>query len=149
MAFSGGGPSNPEINITPLIDVLLVLIIIFIVIDVTQSPKRQGLDAEIPEQQQNSKTAPTPERTIVLQVMADGKEKPPIVRINTEEVNWDQLNARLLGIYKTRAEKVAFVQADKEIDFDWIAQVIDIAHESGIARIGLITSEPSQVARLH
>lgn len=92
MPFSGGGPSNPEINITPLIDVLLVLIIIFIVIDVTQSPKRQGLDAEIPEQQENSKAAP--ERTIVLQVVAGGRDQPPIVRINTEEVNWVALKAR-------------------------------------------------------
>lgn len=149
MAFSGGGPSNPEINITPLIDVLLVLIIIFIVIDVTQSPKRQGLDAEIPEQQQNSKAAPMPERTIVLQILADGNDQPPVMQINTEEVSWDALKARLLGIYKTRAEKVAFVQGDKEIDFDWIAQVIDVAHEAGVGRIGLITTEPSQVARLH
>src|SRR5215471_3150177 len=102
MAFSGGCPSNPEITITPLIDVLLVLIIIFIVIDVAQRPKPQGLDAEIPEQQQ-------PVRTIVLQVLAGGKDQSPVVQINTEEVSWDALKARLLGIYKTRAEKVAFV----------------------------------------
>lgn len=148
MAFSGGGPSNPEINITPLIDVLLVLIIIFIVIDVTQSPKREGLDAEIPQQQQDNKSVPAPQRTIVVQLSANGKADQPIIRINREEVRWDELKDRLRGIYKMRAEKVGFVQGDKEIDFDWVAQVIDIAHDAGVGRIGLITSEPSQVARL-
>ena len=149
MAFSGGDPSKPEINITPLIDVLLVLIIIFIVIDVTQSPKRQGVEAEIPQQQQNNKSAPAPQRTIVVQLIANGKADQPIVRINSEEIRWDELKDRLRGIYKMRAEKVGFVQGDKEIDFDWVAQVIDIAHDAGVGRIGLITSEPSQVARLH
>jgi biopolymer transport protein TolR len=148
MAFSmaGGGPSNPEINITPLIDILLVLIIIFIVID-TSTPKRKGLEAELPEQQSRTSAPPQPVRTIVVQVLGQA-EGNPTVKINAEEVSWGTLQDRLSGIFKTRAEKVAFVQAAKEIDFDYVAQVIDMAHEAGVQRIGLITSEPRQEARL-
>jgi biopolymer transport protein ExbD len=148
MAFSmaGGGPSNPEINITPLIDILLVLIIIFIVID-TWTPKHKGLEAEVPEQQSQKSDTPQTVRTIVVQVFgkADGG---PAVKINEEEVSWDALEGRLRAIYNTRAEKVAFVQAAKEIDFDYVAQVIDMAHEAGVQRIGLITSGPRQEAQL-
>ncbi|HKN33984.1 MAG TPA: biopolymer transporter ExbD [Terriglobales bacterium] len=148
MAFSmaGGSPSNPEINITPLIDILLVLIIIFIVID-TWTPKRKGLEAEIPEQQSQTSPVRQPVRTIVVQVLGQA-DRVPAVKINEEEVSWDTLEGRLRAIYNTRAEKVAFVQAAKEIDFDYVAQVIDMAHEAGVQRIGLITAGPRQEARL-
>jgi len=148
MAFSmaGGSPSNPEINITPLIDILLVLIIIFIVID-TWTPKRKGLEAEIPEQQSQTSPMRQPVRTIVVQVLGQA-DRVPAVKINEEEVSWDTLEGRLRAIYNTRAEKVAFVQAAKEIDFDYVAQVIDMAHEAGVQRIGLITAGPRQEARL-
>ena len=88
-----------------------------------------------------------PVRTIVVQVLGQA-DRVPAVKINEEEVSWDTLEGRLRAIYNTRAEKVAFVQAAKEIDFDYVAQVIDMAHEAGVQRIGLITAGPRQEARL-
>jgi biopolymer transport protein ExbD len=139
MAFStaGGGPSNPQINVTPLIDVLLVLIIIFMVV-VTQQ-KEKGLEAQIPEQQQQGQNqSPPPDRTIVIQVVGDAQTEPPALKINQESVRWEDLKGRLHDIFKTRAEKVAFVSGDDEIAFQYVADVIDEAREAGVDRVGLL-----------
>ena len=144
MSMAGGGPSAPEMNVTPLIDVLLVLIIIFMVI-VTQS-KTKGLEAQVP-QPPDSKTnqAPPPERTIVIQVEeGSGKDAPPIVKINSEEVKWEELKPRLFDIFKQRAEKVAFVQGDDGVEFQFVADVIDQAREAGVDRVGLMSKELAQ-----
>jgi biopolymer transport protein TolR len=142
MAFSmpGGGPSNPEINVTPLIDVLLVLIIVFMII-VTQQRKK-GLDAQIPQPVQEQQNQPLPPiRTIVIQVVEGVKDQPPALRINQESVSWENLKGRLQGIFKMRAERVAFVQGDDKIDFQYVADVIDIARNAGVERVGLLGKE--------
>jgi biopolymer transport protein TolR len=141
MSMAGGGPSAPETNVTPLIDVLLVLIIIFMVI-VTQS-KTKGLEAQIP-QQPDSKVIqpPTPIRTIVIQVEeVEGKDAPPIIKINSEQVKWEELKPRLFDIFKQRAEKVAFVEGDDGVEFQFVADVIDRAQEAGVDRVGLLSKE--------
>jgi biopolymer transport protein ExbD len=141
MAFStaGGGPSQPELNVTPLIDVLLVLIIIFMVV-VSLYPDK-GLKAQIPDQQAE-RTSVTPERTIVIQVVDDAPNQPPALKINQDSVTWNNLDQRLRDIFKTRAERVAFVRGDDDIDFEYVAQVIDIARNAGVDRVGLLTAKP-------
>jgi biopolymer transport protein ExbD len=144
MAFSmaGGGPSGPQMNVTPLIDVLLVLIIIFMVV-VTQE-KRTGLKAEIPQPPKGDSQKAQIDRTIVIQVI-EGSGKIPELRINEQPASWETLQDQLHDIFKTRAEQVAFVRADDEVDFDWIAQVIDTARRAGVKRVGLLDKEYASV----
>ncbi|MGA7380522.1 MAG: biopolymer transporter ExbD [Terriglobales bacterium] len=136
---AGGGPSNPQINVTPLIDVLLVLIIVFMV--VVSMSKEKGLDAQIPQPAQNDLPVP-PDRTIVIQVAWSKADQPPVLKINQETVKCEDLQARLHDIFKLRAERVAFVRGDDDIDFQYVADVIDLAHGAGVERIGLITQRP-------
>jgi len=138
MAFStaGGRPFQAEINITPMIDVLLVLIIVFMVV-VSMSAEK-GLDAQIP-QPPTEKSAPSPVRTIVIQIAWAGDKQAPLLKINDEDVQWDKLHDRLFDIFKQRAERVAFVKGDDDVDFQYVADAIAIAHNSGVEKIGLLT----------
>jgi biopolymer transport protein TolR len=138
MAFSmaGGGPLNAEINITPMIDVLLVLIIVFMV--VVSMSQEKGLQAEIP-QPATDQSQPTPERTVVIQIAWTGDTQPPALKINDERVNWADLHDRLFAICKQRAERIAFVKGDDDVDFQYVAEAISIARNSGVDRIGLLT----------
>ena len=138
MAFSGGGPNNPQINVTPLIDVLLVLIIVFMV--VVSMSKQKGLEAQIPQPAQGPQQ-PEVQRTIVIQVAWDGKTQAPTLKIIQDNVSWDDLHARLQRIFAERAERVAFVKGDNDVDFEYIADVIDIARASGVEKVGLLTKQ--------
>jgi biopolymer transport protein TolR len=135
MAVGGSKGAMSEPNIVPLIDVLLVLIIIFMVITPT-TPK--GLDALVP-QPAPPNVKENPEllaKTIVVQVTAGGK-----VLINQDSTTWDDLGRRLEDIFKTRAEKVAFVKGDDAVEFAEVARAIDIMRGSGIDKVGLITAK--------
>jgi biopolymer transport protein TolR len=138
MAFSNtsGGPLRAEINITPMIDILLVLIIVFMV--VVSMSQEKGLKVQIP-QPANEKSPPQPERTIVIQIAWSGDNKTPIIKINEEEVSWDKLHDRLSPIFTGRVERVAFVNGVDDVDFEFVADAIDIARTSGVERIGLLT----------
>jgi biopolymer transport protein TolR len=138
MAFSntGGGPLRAEINITPMIDILLVLIIVFMV--VVSMSQQKGLQAQIP-QPANEKSPPQPERTIVIQIAWNADNKTPTLKINDEDVPWDKLHDRLSTIFTGRVERVAFVKGDDDVDFEFVADAIDIARTSGVERIGLLT----------
>ena len=141
MAFSmaGGGPSGPQINVTPLIDVLLTLIIMFML--VVSMDQKHGEEAQIPQPPKDAKTQTIVERTVVIQVIWTGNEKQPTININHEDVRWEDLENRLTQIYLTRAEKVAFVRGDADVDFQYVAEVIDLAHHAGVHRVGLMTKD--------
>ena len=138
MAFSnaGGRPFQAEINITPMIDVLLVLIIVFMV--VVSMSQQKGLEAQIPQPAEKAAT-PQPVRTIIIQVAWSGDKQVPALRINEENVSWDHLHDRLFDIFKERAERVAFVKGDDDVDFQYVADAISIARNSGVDRIGLLS----------
>jgi biopolymer transport protein TolR len=139
MAFStqGGGALRSEINITPMIDVLLVLIVVFMVVVAMSHEK--GLWAEIP--QPGSKDSPTKnvDTNIVIQIAWAGDKQAPALKINQENVRWEDLHDRLFDIYKQRADHVAFLKGDDEIDFQYVADAISIARSSGVDKIGLLT----------
>jgi biopolymer transport protein TolR len=115
--------------------VLLVLLIIFMVIT-PLTPK--GLDALVPQPPKNPQQQQTnpDDRTIVVQILRNRD-----VKINQENVPMDKLQGRLEDIFKTRAEKVAFVKGDEDLTFADVAQVIDKVHAAGVDKVGLITAK--------
>jgi len=138
MAFStgGGGGAMGEINVTPMIDILLVLLIIFMVIVPTVP---HGLDALVPQPPKDQKQQQQPnDRTIVVQVIYRPGASP-LYKINETEVAKTDLLARLTDIYSNRAERVMFVKGDDNLDFRYIADVIDIERSANVDHIGLMT----------
>jgi biopolymer transport protein TolR len=139
MAFSmaGGGASRPQINVTPLIDVLLTLIVMFMLV-VAMDPE-YGEKVQIPQPAKDAASLREVEGTVVIQVVWTSKDSLPSVKINHEEVPWENLETRLAEIYLKRAEKVAFVRGDADVDFVYVADVIALAHAAGVDRIGLMS----------
>jgi len=128
------GGAMAEMNVVPLIDILLVLLIIFMVIT-PLTPK--GMDTLVPQtnpnQQQNQDLE---NKTVVVQVLKDNK-----VKINNEDSSWSGLGPRIEQIFKDRAEKIAFVKGDNDVLFADVAHAIDIMRTSGIDKVGLITAK--------
>jgi len=136
MTTGGGGGYSSNINVTPMIDVLLVLLIIFMVI-VPVTPK--GLDALVPQPPKDQKQQQQPnDRTIVVQVLYR-PGAAPTYKINETDVQKSELLAKLTDIYANRAERVMFVKGDDDIDFRYVAEVIDIGRAANVDHIGLMT----------
>jgi len=137
MMVGARSTQSSEINVTPLIDVLLVLLIIFMVI---LPDHKWGEKTLVPQPNPTSmeKNPPTP---IIIQLKDVGESKRPLLKINQEEVSWDDLESRLTAAFKVQVDRVAFVKGDPEVDFEYVAQAVDITHHAGADRIGLLGKE--------
>ncbi|HTM13879.1 MAG TPA: biopolymer transporter ExbD [Bryobacteraceae bacterium] len=130
MAISVGGNSRQkaEMNVTPMIDILLVLIIIFLLVTPQLS---HGLKTSAPESSDERASAPRDD--IVVTVFGNRT-----VRLNQESLTLEDLDARLRTVFKNAPNHVIFVRADKDLDFQPIAEVIDIAKGAGLERVALM-----------
>ena len=134
MGMSVGGKRGivSDMNVVPLIDILLVLLVIFMIIPVYS----KGLDASIPQPSAQPVEEIQKDYVVVVQVRADGT-----LRINQESVAWDALSSRLEEVFKQRASRIAFIRGDGPVEFGVVAKVIDVMHTSGIASVGLLTPD--------
>jgi biopolymer transport protein ExbD len=134
MAFASLGGKRgiwSDVNVVPVIDILLVLLVIFMII-----PHRQmGLQADLPQQPAGPDAGPLPE-AIVVQLSADGS-----LRINQSVIEREALPGRLHQAFALRARPVAFLQGDRSLEFHAVAQVLDLMHSAGASSVGLLTSE--------
>ena len=131
ISLGSGGPQKAQINVTPMIDVLLVLIIIFMVIAPTKS---RGLDTLVPQNATNDATPPVPTHDIVITVRGSDQ-----VSLNQEDMDIGQLQQRLMKLFASAPKDVVFVRGEKDLAFGEVAQVIDIARGAGVRRVGLMT----------
>lgn len=136
MTVSGcGGSMQSEMNVTPMIDVLLVLLIVFMLI-VPSVPR--GESALAPKPAAQGRAAPAD--TVVLEVLK-GLRGEPVFQINKELVARRDLQSRLAAIFAKRADRVLLVKGDDRLSFTEVAEAIDIGHAAGTDRVGIITPD--------
>jgi biopolymer transport protein ExbD len=126
-----------EINVTPMIDVLLVLLIIFMVI-VPLAPRGESASVPQPPRQGGPR-----ESAVVLEVLK-GSRNGAAFRINQQDVALQDLHSRLTEIFANRPQRVLFIKADDQLSFSEVAEAMDISHAAGIDRVGLMTSKVAQ-----
>ena len=136
MAMQAG--NTAEMNVTPMIDILLVLIIIFMMIQ----QHYRGEEALIPQPPTKQTVQPHEnDRTVVLELHATSGSESALA-LNRQPIAWNQLRERLFDIYKQRAERVLFIKADGALDFAPVAEAIDVAHTAyPDIKVGLITAK--------
>ena len=121
-----------DMNVVPLIDILLVMLVIFMILPHTQT----GLDAKLPQPAPEIEKDPGP--VIVVQVLGDGS-----LKMNEEPVSWDRLSARLEEVYKQRAQRIAFIRGDAPVEFRAVARVVDVMRQLDLS-VGLLTPKLEQ-----
>jgi biopolymer transport protein TolR len=132
IGFTGGKRGVvSDVNVVPLIDILLVLLVIFMIIP----HKQMGLQASLP-QEAGPRVSTDPDSAIIIQVSSDGT-----VRMNGSEVELDELRGRLEKILALRVHRVAFLQGDGALEFQAVARVLDLMHTAGASPVGLLSSE--------
>jgi biopolymer transport protein TolR len=132
MAFSsGGGGKQPvgEINVTPLVDVMLVLLIIFMV---SAPMMNTGVDVDLPAAQ--APQVQLDEEKLLLTVTMDQK-----VYLGRDEIAFDKLEATLLANERMQREKELYMQADETVPYGFVAKVIALVKKAGISKLGLVT----------
>ncbi len=137
MSTGGGGGASSAMrdpNVTPIIDVMLVLLIIFMVVTpLTQA----GHDVELPESAAEVQNAQPDPNQLVLDVNAGGQ-----VTINKQPVSWDELPLRIRDIFETRADKTIFLRAAPTLKYGEVVSVLDIARGNGVERVGIVPPDP-------
>ena len=129
MSTGGGTGLTNEINVTPMIDVLLVLLIIFMM---AIPMLRKAIDVQIPDPTPQQQTQQSNPDQIVLQVLPDGKFK-----VNSEEVPADNLAKFLKDLYDPRPEKIIFVKGDPKVKYQEVVHAMDLARGAGVKVIGI------------
>jgi biopolymer transport protein ExbD len=120
-----------EVKVVPLIDILLVFLVIFLIV----THRQLGLQADLPQKTRTSVKVDPPE-AVLVQVASDGS-----VRINHSAVRLGELRGRLQKVLALRVHRVAFLQGDRTLEFQAVAQVLDLMHAAGASPVGLLTSE--------
>lgn len=136
MSMSVGGKKGPksDINITPYIDILLVLLIIFMVI----TPVRQmDLDVKVPQQNDNADKAKDIDPSVIVVSIGESMQ----IAINNENTSISQLGTKLQEIYSARANKNMFVSASPKLPYGDVVRIIDIAKGAGVGDVGLLIEE--------
>jgi biopolymer transport protein TolR len=136
MMLRGRRTVSSEINVTPMLDVLLVLLSICMVVFPYRSVGEMAL---IP--QRNTELVLKPENTIVIEIKQAVSAQRPSLRINEEELKWESLGSRLHEIYSKGLDQVAFLKGDQEIEFQYVAEVLDTTHHAGVTRVALLGTD--------
>jgi biopolymer transport protein TolR len=131
-AGNGTRRAVAEINVTPLIDVLLVLLIIFMMI---QPSKQSGLNSQIP--QPSKPGAETPATTVVVEVLP-GADTQPVYKINEKPFARSEVAGELRAIFASRSDRTIFVKGDASLTYQDVAEVVDVGHRAGVQNIALM-----------